>query len=183
LVVNPEKMVVKEAQRSFTYFNLYGYATDLVICNRLIPEEVVDRFFEAWKETQNKNYQIIEECFAPIPILSVPLMGQEVVGIPMLRLVAEALYGDRDPTEIFFQGQAHAIESDNGHYVLTLDLPFVTKRDISLVRNGDELVVQVGSYKRNIILPRTLAGLAVADARFESEQLRIRFDQMEEYKS
>jgi len=183
LVVNPEKMVVKEAQRSFTYFNLYGYATDLVICNRLIPEEVVDRFFESWKEAQSRHYKMIEECFAPIPILSVPLMGQEVVGIPMLRLVAEALYGDRDPTEIFFQGQTHGIEKDDGHYVLTLDLPFVTKRDISLIRNGDELVVQVGSYKRNIILPRTLAELAVTDARFESEQLRIRFDQMEEEES
>ena len=176
LVVNPEKMVVKEAQRSFTYLNLYGYATDLVICNRFIPEEVVDRFFESWKEAQKRNYQMIEECFSPIPILSAPLMGQEVVGIPMLQLMAEALYGDRDPTEIFFKGRAHDIEKDDGHYVLTLDLPFVTKKDISMVRHGDELVVQVGSYKRNIILPRTLADLAVTDARFDSEQLRIRFD-------
>ena len=176
LVVNPEKMVVKEAQRSFTYLNLYGYATDLVICNRFIPEEVVDRYFESWKEAQKRNYQMIEECFSPIPILSAPLMGQEVVGIPMLQLMAEALYGDRDPTEIFFKGRAHDIEKDDGHYVLTLDLPFVTKKDISMVRHGDELVVQVGSYKRNIILPRTLADLAVTDARFDSEQLRIRFD-------
>ena len=176
LVVNPEKMVVKEAQRSFTYLNLYGYATDLVICNRFIPEEVVDRFFESWKEAQKRNYQMIEECFSPIPILSAPLMGQEVVGIPMLQLMAEALYGDKDPTEIFFKGRAHDIEKDDGHYVLTLDLPFVTKKDISMVRHGDELVVQVGSYKRNIILPRTLADLAVTDARFDSEQLRIRFD-------
>jgi len=110
-------------------------------------------------------------------------MGQEVVGIPMLQLMAEALYGDRDPTEIFFKGRAHDIEKDDGHYVLTLDLPFVTKRDISMVRHGDELVVQVGSYKRNIILPRTLADLAVTDARFDSEQLRIRFDQIEEEES
>jgi arsenite-transporting ATPase len=65
IVVNPERMVIKEAQRSFTYLNLYGYATDLIICNRLIPAEVADRYFDSWKESQTRYYQVIEECFAP----------------------------------------------------------------------------------------------------------------------
>ena len=176
LVVNPEKMVIKEAQRTFTYFNLYGYATDLIICNRLIPRGVEDRYFESWKESQARNFQILEECFAPLPILAVPLLEQEVVGMAMLKVMAEALYGDRDPTQVFFTGQAQDIEREDGHYVLTLNLPFVTKADVSLMRSGDELVVQVGSFRRNIILPRTLVGLPVKDAKFEGERLRIRFD-------
>ncbi len=177
LVVNPEKMVIKEAQRAYTYLNLYGYATDLVICNRLIPEKVDDRYFESWKESQSKYYIMIEESFAPIPILSIPLLEQEVVGIGMLHLVAEVIYGERDPTEVFFRGQAQGIEKEDGYYVLTLRLPFITKGDISLLKNGDELIVQVANYKRNIILPHTLASLTVKEAKFEEEKLRIRFDQ------
>lgn len=175
IVVNPERMVIKEAQRTFTYLNLYGYTTDLIICNRLIPEEVSDRYFDSWKESQTRHYQVIEECFAPLPILSVPLLEQEVVGMPMLKVMAQALYGDRDPAQLFYHGQAQDIEREDGYYVLTLSLPFVTKSDVSLVRNGDELLVQVGSYRRNIILPRTLVGLPVEEAKFEDEGLRIRF--------
>ena len=175
LVVNPEKMVIKEAQRTFTYLNLYGYATDLIICNRLIPEEVADRYFDSWKESQTRHYEVIEECFAPLPILSVPLLEQEVVGMPMLKVMAQALYGDRDPAQLFFHGQAQDIETEDGYYVLTLSLPFVTKSNLSLMRNGDELTVQVGSYRRNIILPRTLVGLPVKEAKFEDEKLVIRF--------
>ena len=175
IVVNPERMVIKEAQRTFTYLNLYGYTTDLIICNRLIPEEVSDRYFDSWKESQTRHYQVIEECFAPLPILSVPLLEHEVVGMPMLKVMAQALYGDRDPAQLFYHGQAQDIEKEDGYYVLTLSLPFVTKSDVSLVRNGDELLVQVGSYRRNIILPRTLVGLPVEEAKFEDEGLRIRF--------
>jgi len=175
IVVNPERMVIKEAQRTFTYLNLYGYTTDLIICNRLIPEEVSDRYFDSWKESQTRHYQVIEECFAPLPILRVPLLEHEVVGMPMLKVMAQALYGDRDPAQLFYHGQAQDIEREDGYYVLTLSLPFVTKSDVSLVRNGDELLVQVGSYRRNIILPRTLVGLPVKEARFEDEGLRIRF--------
>ena len=175
IVVNPERMVIKEAQRTFTYLNLYGYTTDLIICNRLIPEEVSDRYFDSWKESQTRHYQVIEECFAPLPILRVPLLEHEVVGMPMLKVMAQALYGDRDPAQLFYHGQAQDIEREDGYYVLTLSLPFVTKSDVSLVRNGDELLVQVGSYRRNIILPRTLVGLPVKEAKFEDEGLRIRF--------
>ena len=104
LVVNPEKMVIKETQRTFTYLNLYGYATDLIICNRLIPDAVKDHYLQGWKDSQKKHHQLIRECFAPLPISDVPLMEQEVVGIPMLKVMAEAVYGGDDPTTIFFRG-------------------------------------------------------------------------------
>ncbi len=176
LVLNPEKMVIKEAQRTFTYLNLYGYFTDLIICNRLIPEKVEDRYFNSWKESQSKYYQIIEECFAPLPIRSIPLLEQEVVGIPMLKLVADSLYGEQDPTNFFFKGQPHEIKKEDGYYVLTLDLPFTTKEQVSLMRNGDELIVQAGNFKRNIILPHMLIGLPVKEAKFEQDKLRISFE-------
>jgi len=175
LVVNPEKMVIKEAQRTFTYFNLYGYSTDLVICNRLIPKGVGGRYFQAWKDSQRKYHQLIEECFAPLPVSDIPLMEQEVVGIPRLRVMAEALYGEGDPTGVFFRGQVQDIQKENKHYVLTLALPFTSKEKISLLRSRDELTIQVASFRRNVILPRVLRGLVVSEAKLEEDKLKIRF--------
>ncbi|RLC73218.1 MAG: ArsA family ATPase [Chloroflexi bacterium] len=181
LVLNPEKMVIKEAQRAFTYLNLYGYPTDLVVCNRMIPEGVTDEHFEFWKESQAKYHKLIEESFAPLPILDVPLFDQEVTGISMLRRMGEVLFGEEDPSRIFFHGRPREIEKADGYYELIIPLPFVEKAEISLTQNGDELLVQVGRYKRNLVLPRTLAGLPIEGARFEDGRLRIRF--REELKS
>ena len=175
LVVNPEKMVIKEAQRTFTYLNLYGYFTDLIICNRLIPERVEDDYFRAWKDSQKKYHQIISECFAPLPISDVPLMEQEIVGIPMLKTMAEALYGSNDPTKVFFQGQVQDVRKEDKHYILTLTLPFTSKEKVSLMQSGDELTVQVADFRRNVILPRVLIGLVASEAKLEKDKLKIKF--------
>lgn len=175
LVLNPEKMVIKEAQRAFTYLNLYGYPTDLVICNRMIPEQVSDGHFEFWKESQAKYHRLIEESFAPLPILDVPLFDQEVTGISMLRRMGRFLFGEEDPSRIFFHGRPREIEKADGYYELIIPLPFVEKAEISLTQNGDELLVRVGRYKRNLVLPRTLAGLPIEGARFKDGRLCIRF--------
>ncbi len=176
LVVNPEKMVIKEAQRTFTYLNLYGYLTDLIICNRLIPEEVKANYFQAWKHSQRKYQQIIKEGFAPLPISNVPLMKQEIVGIPMLRVMAEALYGGTDPTTIFFQGQVQDIQKEDKHYTLTLALPLSDNNKISVIQSGDELTIQVADFRRNVILPHTLIGLTVNEAKLEDGKLKIKFN-------
>jgi arsenite-transporting ATPase len=175
LVLNPEKMVIRETQRTFTYLNLYGYATDLVVCNRIIPRAVSDSYFQTWKATQRRHYHQVEEAFAPLPILKAPLMEQEVVGVAMLERFGEALYGARDPTAVLYKGQIHDIRQEDGQYVLTLAMPFVTREEISLSQVGDELVVQAGAFKRNIILPRAMAGMESQGARLEGERLSIRF--------
>jgi len=175
LVLNPEKMVIKESQRTFTYLNLYGYATDLVICNRLIPKDVTDAYFSNWKDSQERYYALVEEAFSPLPILKAPLMEQEVVGMAMLERFADALYGDSDPTRVYFEGQRQDIRQEDGDYVLTLMLPFSKKEDIQISQVGDELIVHVGNQKRNLILPRALAGLASKGAKLEGDRLTIRF--------
>jgi len=175
LVVNPEKMVIKEAQRTFTYLNLYGYFTDLIICNRLIPDRIKEQYFQAWKDSQKKYHQLIEEGFTPLPIADIPLMEQEIVGIPMLRVMAEALYGEGDPTAIFFRGKVQSIHKENKHYVLTLPLPFSSKEKISLMQSGDELTIQVANFRRNVILPHPLIGLEVSEAKLEDGKLKIKF--------
>jgi len=177
LVVNPEKMVIKEAQRTFTYLNLYGYYTDLVICNRLISEGVKDPYFDYWKRSQAEYYRLIEECFSPVPILSLPLFEREIVGIPMLQTVGRALYQNKndDPVKVFFQGEVQNIEREDGNYILNLSLPFISKGEIALMRNNDELAIQVGNFRRNIVLPSILRELSVTGAKFEGDRLKIKF--------
>ena len=175
LVMNPEKMVIKEAQRTYTYLNLYGYVTDLVICNRVFPEKT-DGYFAAWRETQSRYLTMIEEGFAPLPILRVPYFDQEVVGIESLHRMADVLFKDDDPTKVYFEGRTYTIDKVDGSYNLNIPLPFATRQDVSVLRNDDELTLQVGNWRRNLILPRALRGLNTGPARFENRALTIRFE-------
>lgn len=177
VVLNAEKMVVKEAQRTYTYLNLFGYPTDLIVCNRLIPQSVTDPYFAAWKDSQQRYMGMIHEAFSPLPILNAPFFDQEVVGLTMLGRMAEAVYGERDPAEVFYQGRTQEVKPlpDGKGYILSLPLPFADKGDIDLQQAGDELIIQVGFYKRNIILPRVLTALAPSGARLEDGRLLVNF--------
>ena len=175
LVLNPEKMVIKEAQRTFTYLNLYGYSTYLIVSNRIIPASVGDGYFSAWKGAQARYGQLVEEAFAPLPIFQVPLIDQEVVGMEMLRKMAQVLYGDADPTRVFCAGQSQHIEKTENAYLLRLRLPFVSKGDVKLARDRDELAISIGNFRRNVILPRALAALDVQKAKFDGDHLVLTF--------
>jgi arsenite-transporting ATPase len=176
LVVNPEKMVIKETQRTYTYLNLYGYATDAIFCNRIIPDEVVDPYFAMAKDNQKKNLELIGQAFGELPLLKAPLFGTEVVGLDRLRMLGAALYGDRSPAEKMFDGKTHTIETDaDGSYRLSVPLPFADKDDMDIYRSRDELTLRVGPYRRNIVLPYALWDLEIADAKFERSTLSIRF--------
>jgi arsenite-transporting ATPase len=179
LVLNPEKMVVAEAQRTSTYFHLFGYPSDLVVANRVLPPEVTDPYFAAWKDTQARYLQRVEEGFQPLPIKRVPLFDDEVVGLEALGRMARALYGDEDPTQVYYSGRAQTLEGlPEGGYRLTLPLPFATRGDVSLRQKGDELLVHVGTHRRHIILPRALVGLQATRARLDepSATLSINFE-------
>jgi arsenite-transporting ATPase len=180
LVVNPEKMVIKETQRTYTYLNLYGYATDAIICNRIIPPEVTDPYFAMWKANQQENLGFIKEAFGELPLLTAPLFGGEVSGIESLHKLAQALYGDGNPAQKMFDGITHRIESlseNGGGYRLIVPLPFANKQDLDIFRSRDELTLRVGPYRRNIVLPYALWDLEIADAKFEQSSLNIHFAQ------
>jgi arsenite-transporting ATPase len=175
LVVNPEKMVIKEAQRTYTYLGLYGYVTDLVICNRVWPAAAQEGYFAGWGDVQEKYLTLIEESFAPLPIRRVPLFNQEVVGVQMLENLAAILFGDDNPAAVFYSGRSQTIEKVDGDYVLNVPLPLASKDAIDLKRLGDELIVRIGNQRRNLILPRVLVERDVAEARLADGRLRILF--------
>lgn len=175
LVINPEKMVIKEAQRAFTFFNLFGYMVDLIIVNRIIPAAVKDVYFKKWIALQAGYQQLIKECFSPLPILSSELFSQEIVGKKLLAEMAKKVYGHRDPTQIFFNQKPISVEKADSGFDLLLHLPFVGKKDLELSQKGEELSIKAGHYKRNILLPPTLLNYSVKGAKFESQKLRIYF--------
>ena len=179
LVVNAEKMVIKEAQRTYTYLNLYGYVVDLVICNRLLPKEAEGGYFTTWREQQARHWRLIEEGFSPLPIRTVPYFEQEVVGLEMLRRLGAALFGDDDPSAIFYHGRTYDVQRQDGGYRLELALPFMEKADVSARRLGDELLLEVGTgthaYRRTLVLPRALAELQISAATMTEGKLNIHF--------
>jgi arsenite-transporting ATPase len=177
LVVNPEKMVIKEAQRAFTFFNLFGYTVDLVIVNRVIPPEITDAYFDKWKLIQTGYQKMIKECFSPIPIFSLELLEEEIIGKELLARIAKKIYGRKDPARIFLSQNPVVIQKADGGFDMLLNLPFQKKADIDLYKNGDELIIKVGNFKRNFILPPTLIHYTINSAKFEEERLRISFRQ------
>ncbi len=175
LIINPEKMVIKEAQRAYTFFNLFGFSVDLIIVNRMIPQAVEDPYFQKWKTIQEHYYHMIEEIFAPLPLFSLPLFSREIVGIPLLEEIAGTVYGGQDPAQLFFSQRPIQIEKVDGRYILSLNLPFVEKQDLDLTQKGEELIVKAGAFKRNILLPRILLHHSIQGAKFEGERLCITF--------
>jgi arsenite-transporting ATPase len=175
LVLNPEKMVIKEAQRAFTYLNLFGYNTDLVVSNRILPLSLEGSFFHRWREQQNHYRDEVTAAFTPVPILEVPLMEQEIVGLEMLGRIADALFPETDPAEVLYSGQPHRIYKENGNFYFEMALPFVDKTAFTLLKKGEELIVEVGNVRRDIILPRALAHLQPGGATLENGILKVKF--------
>lgn len=175
IVVNPEKMVIKEAQRSFTYLNIYDFNVDAIVVNRVIPENVQDDYFKVWKDIQKKYKDEIMQSFEPIPIYYAPLFETEVVGIKMLHRMAGEIFKGEDPTTIKFNGRAQRVDKDGEDYIMTIEMPFIDKKELSLNQKGDQLIIKAGSIKRNITLPRTLLDLSIRKAKFEEEKLKIWF--------
>lgn len=175
IVVNPEKMVIKEARRSFTYLNIYDFNVDAVIVNRTIPEDVTDAYFSVWKDIQKKYRQEIIETFEPIPIYDAPLFETEVVGMEMLMRMGEAVFEGENPADIKYVGHTQAVEKRGDEYVLMVAMPFVEKEELSLSQKGDELIIRAGTIKRNLTLPRTLLNYTIIQAKFEKDYLQIRF--------
>ena len=175
LVVNPEKMVVKEAQRSFTYLNIYDYNVDAIIVNRVFPENISDDYFSVWKDIQKRYKTMIQESFSPVPIYEAPLFEQEIVGLEMLERLGGAVFSEENPVQIKYSLRTQNVVKSGNQYILTLYMPFTEKHDLTLNQKGDELIVKVGQIKRTISLPRTLTNMSVQSAKFEENVLKIQF--------
>ncbi len=177
LVANPEKMVIKESLRAHAYLSLYNVSTDLVIANRIIPDEVTDPFFQKWKESQEKYRQELHDNFSPLPVKEVPLFSEEMCGMDALQRLKDTLYAaDEDPSQVYYKEVTMRVVSQgNNQYNLELYLPGVAKDKVQLNKSGDELNIRIGNHRRNLVLPQALAALQPAGAKMEDDYLKIKF--------
>lgn len=175
LVTNPEKMVIKESLRAHAYLSLYNVATDMVVANRIIPDQVTDPFFQRWKENQQQYRQEIHDNFSPLPVKEVPLYSEELCGIAALERLKETLYANEDPAQVYYKETTLRVVQEANQYSLEVYLPGIPKNKVELSKSGDELNIRIGNHRRNLVLPQALAALQPAGAKMEEDYLKIRF--------
>ncbi len=176
-VVNPERMVIKEALRAETYLALFGYPIDGVVCNRVIqPGNYQDTFMQELYSNQEKLRQQIHQTFAPLPIWESPYYSQEILGIEKLGQLAETIFGDQDPTHIFYRGPIQEVTRQGNTYILRLPLPHVEMNKVLMTKRGDEMIIEIGNFKRDITLPSVLANQEATIAKFVDKALEIHFN-------
>jgi arsenite-transporting ATPase len=176
IALNLEKLSIVEAERSFTYFHLFGYPSDLVVCNRVLPPSAAgDGAFETLRATQQRYLPEVVSQFAPVPVRTVPQFDREMIGTARLAEIGQALFGDDDPTAFFYRGRPYQVVAEDGGHVLEVALPFTAREAIQLTRDGDELLLQVDGLRRTIVLPRALVDAPTMGAKMDDGILRIRF--------
>jgi len=174
LVTNPERMVLRETQRAFVYFSLHGLTVDGVAVNRVLPAEVTDQYFQEWRVSQSKILDEIEAYFAPVAVKRVPLFTHEVLGRERLEELARALYTEtEDPAAVTRTEAPYSFGKRDGTYEVRLQLPFAAKGEVGLFKKGDELVVEIGTLRRHIGLPTSMAALSPARAKLENKVLTV----------
>ncbi len=175
-VVNPERMVIKEALRAETYLALFGYPIDAVVCNRVLSKgHYQDTFTQELYHNQTKLLQQIHNTFAPLPIWEAPYYSHEILGISQLGKLADVIFGDQDPTQVYFRGQLQEITRQGDEYILRLPLPHVEMNKVLMTKKGDEMIVEIGNFKRDITLPSVLSNQEATVARFVNKALEIHF--------
>ena len=176
LVVNPERMVIKEAQRAATYLALFGYPVDGVVLNRVLPvEQAEGAFMQEMARIQQGYRKMVYDIFSPLPIWESPHYARDLAGIADLSLIGNAMFKDVDPVKVQFQGKTQEIVREGDEYVMKLPLPHVEIGKVSMTKRGDELFIEIGNFRRDMILPTTLAERPAKKAVFRDGVLEVRF--------
>ena len=180
-VTNLEKLPMIETIRSLTFMNLFGILVDAVIVNKIIPDTVSDPYFQHWKEIQSQHMQKIKNAFDPIPIFKIPLYPNEIIGIDSLKIMGNQIYGNKDPTEKFFDEKPFLIWGENDNLIISIKFPFSQKGDFDMTQDNDELIIRVGDYKRIIYLPSIALNYEITHAKFtQKNELQIIFQKVKE---
>ncbi|MCS6808897.1 MAG: ArsA family ATPase [Bacteroidota bacterium] len=158
LVMNPERMVIQEARRAYTYLQMYGFNVDAVIVNRVLPDIATrNNFFAEYIASQKKYLQEIEASFAPLPMLKVPHMGKEVFGMDLLREISANLYAHYKPLDFYYKECPFELAQQGKNYILKTKIPFASEGEIQVKRLSDELIIHIKNRRKNLFLPRFLS--------------------------
>jgi arsenite-transporting ATPase len=175
LITNPEKIVIKETQRAYMYFSLYGLHVDAIIINRILPEKYFEEYLGEWKRIQESYVREIGEIFSPLPVFHIPLFSKEIVGKEDLSRLADVLYEGKNPMDVFHIEKVYSIEKEDGTYRLEVTLPFAGQKDLDLYKKGDELIIRTPGHNQHIMLPKKVASFEPSKATFVGNKLHIHF--------
>ncbi len=177
LVMNPEKMVIAEARRTYTYLGLFGYGVDAAIVNRVLPDSVTDPYFARWREIQQAHLTTVREGFVGTDIRQLRLFDEEMVGPKLLRVVADELYAGVDPTDRLSKVDPLRVEddADSGDVTLVMTVPLAEKGEVDVMRHEDELFITIGPYRRSLVLPDSLRRRSIRRAKLTDGELRVAF--------
>ncbi|ROQ89578.1 ArsA family ATPase [Desulfosoma caldarium] len=175
LVTNLEKMVIRETQRSFMFFSLHQLGIDAIVINRVLSEDSRDPFLKALLKQQHAYLKLVTTAFQPIPLLKAPYYERETLGYERLKTLGQAIYGETPPHQILYRHQPISFLAENGCHMVRLHFPFVSREELALSKVGDELIIRMGAFKKNLVLPRAFAKLHPEKARLEHETLTITF--------
>jgi arsenite-transporting ATPase len=175
IVLNPERMVINESQRLYTYLSLFGFPVDAVVANRVLPPEARSSYFDRWFDIQAGHLAHARKAFDPLPMFEARLFDREMVGTALLEEFAREVFGESDPSAVFFRDRPVEVKKEGGGYALYIRLPFAEKDRIQVWTHADELVVSVDNQRRHIMLPRSLAGRRLEGAAFADQRLRVGF--------
>lgn len=173
IVANPERMVIQEAKRAYTYLQMYGYNVDAIVVNRILPDEAANGVFEQYFKSQQHYLTEIEESFSPLPIFKVAHQGQEVFGTDLLNNIGLSIYGDMNPIQIFYNENPFIVEENKDDYLIKIKLPFIDEEDFELKKFGDEIVITLGNRRKSVILPRFANFLQLKQYDFDSPWLLV----------
>lgn len=183
IVLNPERMVINESQRLYTYLNLFGFPVDAVVANRVLPPEARSGYLQGWVKIQAGHLAEARQSFDPLPFFEARLFDREMVGLPLLEVFAREVFGEADPTAVFFEEKPVEVKKEGKGYALYIRLPFAGKDRIQVWTRGEELVVQVDNQRRHVLLPRSLAARRLLGAAFADQRLRVAFGEKEAHGS
>ncbi len=177
IVTTPEKIVVKEAKRSFSYLHLFDYNVDGIIINRIFPEASLCGYFEKWTEIQKNSIKDITDSFKGIPVFKLELLSHELRKLEVLNTVAQQLYNETDPERVLFDEKIFSVDKDRKGYILAINMPFVDKKELKLSQKGDEITITIKNERRCLVLPSKLQSLEITGAKYEDGRLNIHFEQ------
>ena len=180
IVLNPERMVINESQRLYTYLSLFGFPTDAVVANRVLPPEARSEYFDRWFGIQAGHLAHARKSFDPLPMFEARLFDREMVGVKLLERFAQDVFGEQDPTAVFCKERPMEVKKEPSGYALYLRLPFAEKEKIQVLTHGEELIIQVDNQRRHLLLPRSLASRKLTGAAFQGQRLRVGFGAKED---
>lgn len=162
------------------FFSLHQLSIDAVVLNRVLDELRGTVFPDGWFDRQLEYEELARTYFHPLPLFQIPFFPKEVLGYESLLELGTRLYGERDPAEVFHVRRPYEFTREDGAHVIKVHMPFVEKHEIDLTKAGDELVIRLGNFKRNLILPRTFASLEAQKAQLDGDTLKITFGEAHE---